>query len=38
MMGIELLPFGLAWLFFAAFHFIAEDRSRSLIARDVRAW
>ena len=38
MMGIELLLFGLAWLFLKAFHFIAEDRSRSLIARDVRAW
>jgi hypothetical protein len=38
MMGIELLLFGLAWLFLTAFHFIAEDRSRSLIARDVRTW
>jgi hypothetical protein len=38
MMGIELLPFGPAWRFLKAFHFIAEDQSRSLITRDVRAW
>jgi hypothetical protein len=38
MTGIELLLFGLAWLFLKAFHLIAEDRSSSLKARDVRAW
>jgi len=38
MMGIELLLFGLAWLFPKAFHFIADDQSRSFKARDVRAW
>jgi hypothetical protein len=38
MMGIELLLFGLAWLWLKVFHLIAEDRSCSLKARDVRAW
>ncbi len=38
MMGIELLPFGLAWRFLKAFHFSAEDQGRSLITRNVRAW
>jgi hypothetical protein len=38
MMGIELLLFGLAWLFLKAFHFNAEDQSSSLKARGVRAW
>ena len=38
MMGIELLLFGLRWLFLKAFHFIAEDQSRSFKARDFRAW
>jgi hypothetical protein len=38
MMGIELLLFGLRWLFLKAFHFIAQDKDCSLKARDVRAW
>src|SRR6266478_4648316 len=37
MMGAELLLFDSAWLCLKAFHLIAEDRSCSLKARDVRA-
>jgi hypothetical protein len=38
MMGIVLLLVGPAWLLLKAFHFIAEDQGRSLMARDVGAW
>ena len=38
MMGVELLLFDSAWLCLEAFRLIAEDRSSSLKARDVRAW
>jgi hypothetical protein len=36
--GGELLLFDSGWLCLKAFHLIAENRSCSLKARDVRAW
>jgi hypothetical protein len=38
MMEGELLLFDSAWLCLKAFRLIAEGRSSSLKARDVRAW